>query len=299
MGGVELRQLVYFDAIVRFGGFTRAAQNLHVAQPAISSQIRKLERELGVQLLVRSPRGVAVTEAGARVLEHARAALSCLDDLVTTATEHRGVEHGSVRIGATPLTGRVQLPRVLADYRDRYPGVRLTLRSGLAVGLIEQLVAGDLDLVVAPEHDYPDNSITLRRLAREKLVLITPTDWEGGPTSSEEILDEQFVCLPADSGLRQLLDATCARFGREPHIVFETHSPASIREMVSNGLGVALVAESVAMEPGPPVGVHHIHGLPEHPPICAYSPTAPANPAAARFTAELVAHPVSPPRATE
>lgn len=291
MGAVELRQLVYFDAIVRYGGFTRAAQNLHVAQPAISSQIRKLEHELGVQLLVRSPRGVVVTEAGAQLLEHARAALSCVADLTTTAAEHRGVDYGSVRIGATPLTGGVELSRALADYRGRYPNVRLTLRSGLAAELIEALVQGELDLVVAPEHDFPDSAITLRRLSREKLVMIAPVHWDARPGALADILDEQFICLPANSGLRRLLDTAFSAFDREPSIVFETHSPVSIREMVSNGVGIALVAESIATAPGHPVSVFHLDGLPAHPPICAYSPVTPTNPAAARFTAELVTQP--------
>lgn len=293
MAVVELRQLVYFDAIVRFGGFTSAARNLHVAQPAISAQIRKLERELGVQLLVRSPRGVELTEPGTLLLEHARAALSGVDDMITTAARYRTPGRGRIRIGATPLTGPVDLSRALTDFRGRHPRVRLTLRSGLAVELIESLTRGDLDLVVAPEHDVADDSITLHRLAPERLVLITPPAWEQSIGSIGDVLDEPFICLPPHSGLRHLLDTAFAGFDREPGIVFETHSPDSIREMVSNGLGIALLAETIACRPGPDVRVHRVVGLPEHPPICAYRPTVTKNPAAASFTAELVSQSVT------
>jgi len=150
---VELRQLAYFDAVVRHGSFTKAAQRLHVAQPAVSAQIRRLEAELGVTLLERTTRRVALTQAGELFLARARLALAQLEGARADLAELSAVLRGQVRIGATQVLGSLDLPAALAQFRRRYPGVSLALHSGLIAKLLGLLEAGDVDLVVGPVHD--------------------------------------------------------------------------------------------------------------------------------------------------
>jgi LysR family transcriptional activator of glutamate synthase operon len=267
---VELRQLVYLDAVVRHGSFTKAAQRLHVAQPAVSAQIKRLEAELGVTLLERTTRRVALTHAGELFLARARQVLDQLDGARADLAELSAVRRGRVRIGATQVVGSMDLPAALAQFRRRYPGVSLALHSGLIAKLLGLLDAGDVDLIVGPVHDDMPAAYHARPLVAEDLVLVTAPGHrlaaQRGPVLAAAC-DEPFVCLAADSRLHEILTGAAVAEGFVPRIEFETYSPASIRELVAAGLGVALLARSAAERPGPAVGVCELARPPEHPPI--------------------------------
>ena len=283
---VELRHLVSFEAVARCGGFTRAAQDLHIAQPAVSGHIKRLERELGVQLLHRS-RGAQLSAAGEVLLPFVREALADLEEGRRQVRAFRAVQSGHVAIGATPVTGGLDLVQLLAGFRNRYPGVSVALRVGLIAPLLQDLRAGTLDVVIGPLEQDVDG---LRRyeLVPEHLVLITAPGDRRRVRSLRDVADDPFICLPADSGLRRLLDDGAAAAGAAVTVSFETHSPGSIRELVSAGLGSALVAASAVAGPGPQVRVHELPGLPPHSPICAMSAIN-VDPPVARFLEDVVA----------
>lgn len=269
MKNLELRQLVYFDAIVRYGGFTRAAQSLHVSQPAISAQLRQLERSLGATLLHRSTRRVTLTPAGEQFLIRTRSILQQLEAARSEMQAHSSVMTGQVRIGATQVLGSLPLARLMSGFRARFPEVTLALRSGLVDTLLGQLDRGDLDVVIGPRHGA-DPRFRSVRLATESLVLITPPDFGREITDLRQVSDRPFVCLRSGSGLYAILTSYAEERGIGLRVEFETHSPNSIRELVSAGMGVALVAQSSALEPGYPVQVHELDEAPPHPPICAF-----------------------------
>ena len=290
---MELRQLAYFDAVARHGSFTKAAQRLHVAQPAVSAQIRRLEAELGTTLLERTTRRVALTHAGELFLARARHVLAELDAARADLGELSAVLRGRVRIGATQVVGSLDLPAALAQFRRRYSGVSLALHSGLIAKLLGLLDAGDVDLLVGPVHDDLSAALHARPLVAEDLVLVTAPGHrlaaQRGP-SLAEARDEQFVCLAADSRLHEILTAAAAAEGFVPRIEFETYSPASIRELVAAGLGVALLARSAVQQPGPAIGVCELARPPEHPPIgLIRSRARPLLPAARAFWNHLAA----------
>jgi LysR family transcriptional activator of glutamate synthase operon len=145
-----------------------------------------------------------------------------------------------------------------------------TLRSGLISQLLAALDAGDVDLVLGPIHADLPSQYAAHPLVAEQLVFITPP---GHRLARErrlkvsDLRDEPFVCLPRGSGLRAILAAAAAAEGFEPRVPFETASPTSIRELVSAGLGVALLARSAALAPRPPVNIHALDPAPAHPPI--------------------------------
>lgn len=267
---VELRQLVYFQAVVRSGGFTRAAEQLHVAQSAVSAQIRQLETELGVTLLARTTRRVALTHAGELFLARTRRVLDELDAARGDLADLAAVLRGRVTLGATQVLGSLDLPAALARFSARYPGVTLALRSGLIAPLLTALDAGTVDLVVGPVHADLPHEYATQQLVDEQLVFVTARGHrlEGQPrVGLTDLRDEPFVCLPPGSGLRAILDAAAADAGFQPSVRFETSSPGSIRELVSAGLGVALLAASAARSPGAPVDVHEVQPPRPHPPI--------------------------------
>jgi DNA-binding transcriptional LysR family regulator len=267
---VELRQLAYFEAVARTGGFTRAAEQLHVAQSAVSAQIRALEAELGVPLFARTTRRVALTHAGELFLARARSALAELDDARVELTDLAAVLRGRVSLGATAVMGPFDLPVALASFYARFPGVTLSLRSGLIAGLLAALDASDVDLVVGPMHADLPSRFSARRIADEDVVLVLPP---GHPLARQkepslaDVRDEAFACLPPGSGLRAILDDATRAAGFEPTVQFETDGPDSIRALVAAGLGVALLARSSTERDGPPVAVRALQPAPVHPPI--------------------------------
>lgn len=291
---MELRQLVYFEAVVRCGGFTRAGEELRIAQPAISAQIRQLEAELGTPLLRRTTRQVSLTEAGELFLARTRTVLAELDRARAELDELGEVLRGRIRIGATPVLGAIDLPGEMAAFHRAYPKVALSLRTGLVAELRDCLDADELDLVLGPV-DSGLEGYVIRTLAEERLVLITAPVPEGRTapsiTTLVEVSEEPFVCLPRGSGLHGMLRAAASDEGFAPRIAFEASNPASVRELVSAGLGVALLAESSARAPGPPVDVHRLERAPRHPPICALRPAdRPPTPVLRAFLAQLAAN---------
>jgi DNA-binding transcriptional LysR family regulator len=181
----------------------------------------------------------------------------------------------------------------LAQFRRRYPGVSLALHSGLIAKLLGLLDAGDVDLVVGPVHDDLPATFHARPLVAENLVLVTAP---GHPLAAQRrpvlaaARDEPFVCLAADSRLHAILTGAAAADGFVPRIEFETYGPASIRELVAAGLGVALLARSAAEGPGPAVGMCELARPPEHPPIgLIRSRARPLPPAARAFWDHLAA----------
>src|SRR5262245_45034606 len=135
---MELRQLRYLESVARHRSFTRAGRELHVGQSALSQQVSQLERELGVRLLRRSTRRVAVTEAGELVLARARRALAEIDGARADLDALRGLLRGTVRIGGFPPVGYVQSAALIAAFTRAHPGVTIAVRDGPAFALVEQ-----------------------------------------------------------------------------------------------------------------------------------------------------------------
>lgn len=292
---MELRQLVYFEAVVRHGGFSSASQQLHVAQPAISAQVRRLEDELGTPLLLRSTRRVALTAAGEMFLPRVRTVLAHLELARAELGELAAVLRGKVRIGATPVLGPLDLPAALARFRRCHPGVALSLRTGLIAELCSALDRGELDLVLGPLHEDLTGGHAVRHLGEENVVLVTPPGYRfgGRPIGRRHAVDlalardEPFACLPRGAGLHAILTAAATRAGFVPRIEFEASMPASVRELVAAGLGVALLAESAVTSAGPAVDVYRLRDAPRHPPIGCILPRGSVNAAAHAFLEQL------------
>ena len=282
---MELRQLVYFEAVVRHGGFTHAADALRIAQPAVSAQLAKLERELGTPLLHRTTRRVRLTDAGELVLARARRILAEVEGVREDAASLTGGTGGRVRIGTIQALEPFDLAGALAGFRLARPGVTLQLRTGRTAELAAALSAAEIDLAIAPLVHGLDGRIAADTLFDDELVLITPPGHPAAGRGALPVADlagDPFVCLSARSGLRRLLDAEAARAGVRVEVCFECSGPHQIRDLVAHGLGVALLARSVAegMRAGPAVSVHPVAPEPirrpvgllrhrDHPPVAA------------------------------
>src|SRR5438445_13894029 len=171
MTSMELQQLRYFVAVAETRKFTTAARDLHVAQPSVSKQIRKLETELGAVLLERGRAGVALTDAGAILLPWARRVLADLDGARSEVAGLATLERGRLSVGATPSLSTVLLPRVPAAFHSEHPGVTLTVVEAGSRDLVDHLASGDLDLALVILPVPREALFETTPLLKEELVL--------------------------------------------------------------------------------------------------------------------------------
>ncbi|WP_426247340.1 LysR family transcriptional regulator [Nocardioides sp. LHG3406-4] len=286
---MELRTLAYAEAVARLGGFTRAARELHVAQPAVSTQIAQLERELGVRLFVRTPRGVTTTEAGELLVARARRILTEAAAVHADIDALRGLVTGRLNIGATPLLGGVDLAGALAAFRRAHPHVVVRTHTDLVDPLLVALDSAQLDVVLGPVEDPGAARHQVDVLAEESVVLACPPGLSPPPRDLAEASSHEFVCLPATSGLRRILDRAAHEANVTLAVTTEVATTSQIREFVAAGLGVALLAASAARGPGPEIRVIELDPPVPHPPFAALRPTGRSSPAADAFVALLLA----------
>jgi DNA-binding transcriptional LysR family regulator len=243
---MDLRQLSYFVAVAEEGQFTRAATRVLVAQPAVSAQIRRLERELGEPLFHRDPRAVRLTEAGAALLPHARAAIAAAERGRDTIASLRGVLHGRLRIGvAGPVDHR--LAETLGDFHRTHPAIEITLSSEHNEPLLEALVNGDIDAGVVGVVQPLPPQVRFRVVAVEPLVLGVRRGHQLSRRKTitlEALRDQPMITLVHGSGLRTVLENACGDAGFSPRISAETGELSSLVELTAEGLGVAVVPRS-------------------------------------------------------
>jgi DNA-binding transcriptional LysR family regulator len=252
---MDIRQLRYLEAVARHRHVTRAASELHVAQSALSHQVRQLERELGVELLRRTTRSVEPTEAGALVAARARAVLAQTDALRSEIDELRGLVRGRLTVGAMLFGGDLDIPAILAGFTESFPHVEIGIREGTANRMLAMLRDGSLDLTFALEAEPPDGVDRLE-LSSEELTAVTSVDHalagrRALPLSS--LAEHPLIAFAPGSSTRQLLDAALAGAGVEPRVAVEASDLTLIRSLAARGLGVAVLPRSFVELPGPSV----------------------------------------------
>ena len=246
---MELRQLRYLDAVARHRSFTHAALDLHIAQSALSQQVRRLERELGVELLRRTTRRVEVTEAGELVLARARRALAEVDGIRADLDALQGLARGTLRLGGVPPVGPVHPAALIADFSRAHSGVAITVREDVAFTLLAQLRNRCLDLVMALVDPDDLDGLEGVRLLEEELVVIAPLDHplaRAKRVRAERLTGEALVSYGVGSTLRDELLALVPG-GR---VVAEANDLETVRELTARGLGVTLMPRSVVASHG-------------------------------------------------
>lgn len=246
---MELRQLRAFVHVTHTGSFTRAADELHLTQSAVSTAVGKLEAELGFELLRRTSRGVELTEAGEAVFERAREIVAGADAIRSDLAALRGLLEGTVVLGTMLPPGPIDLPGLLASFHDAHPGVTVRVREGSAPDILAGLRRDELDVAFTGiEAEALDEGLEGERMLGEELLLITPPGRE--PLALAELSGVPFIGYRRGSALRATIDGALPS---TPDIVFETDELISVRELVARGLGVSIVPRSTVEGDGPPV----------------------------------------------
>ena len=258
---MELHQLEYFVAVAEEASFTRAASRVHVAQPGVSAQVRRLESELGQQLLDRSGRSVRLTEVGSAVLPFARAALDAVANARLAVDDLAGLVRGQVTVGMVSGCALPVLAELLAGFHDRHPGVAIALVEDNSDRLVERLRDGRLDLALIGWAEQTPADIDSVVLVDEELVAAVAPDHPlagsdadagagAGTVTIRQLRDLPLVSLPRGTGVRAALDAACAAAGFTPRIVFEASALPMVVELAGRGLGLAVVPVSIPNGPG-------------------------------------------------
>lgn len=240
---MELRQLEYFVAVAEEANFTRAAAKVHVAQPGVSAQIRRLERELGQELLDRTGRSVRLTEVGAAVLPYARAALAAVAGARLAVDELAGLLRGHVAVG-TVTSHNVDLPGLLAGFHDDHPAVEITLTEANSDALLDELRTGRLDAAIVSIGRHVPAGVEIQVITDQPIVAAVGHDHELAvhkAISLDTLRGRPLISLPRGTGLRARLDEACAAAGFTPHIAFEASDPEVLAQLAAHGLGAAIL----------------------------------------------------------
>src|SRR5580698_8208711 len=241
MINVTLRQLRYFDALVRHGHFGRAAQACSISQPALSMQIKELEDALGGVLLERNARQVALTRFGEELVERIRDILRSVDELGDFARAAQDQLAGRLRIGMIPTIAPYLLPKVIENLARLHPEIDVHVRETLTPKLIREVAEGRLDTaIVALPVSEP--SLTEIALFRENFLLVRPGELKDTPVPSRESLREmKLLLLEEGHCFRDQALSFCNI--QAPREVLDASSLSTLVQMVGAGIGVTLIPE--------------------------------------------------------
>lgn len=253
---MELTPLRYFRAIAAHGHMTKAARALGVTQPTLSAMLKKLEAEVGADLLHRTGRGVELTDAGRVFLAHAEDAVRRADAGLAAVRQLMGLETGSIRVGGGPTATTYLLPPVVSAVRKKHPGLRFYVREAGSNAVSAAVRTGELDLgiVTLPLSPVDAPDLLVIPLVEDEFRLIVPpggkhrlaAEGRAGKGFRWKDLDgESVVAFEAGAAVREMIDSAAAAAPGGPitlRVVMELRSIESIKQMVRAGIGVGFVS---------------------------------------------------------
>ncbi len=249
---MDLKQLEYFVRVAELGSFTRAAQALNIAQPALSRQVRLLEVELRQNLLVRNGRGATPTQAGQLLLEHGRGILHQVERAREELGRVRSGLSGRVALGLPPSVARMLTVPLTRAFRQRMPEAQLSISEGLSTAMQENLQNGRLDIAVL----YNPNQvpgIEHTPLVQEELLLVQPRppglqeDPPPPPISLQEVATLPLVIPTRPNAIRMHVESEMAAIGCRPQIALEIDGVSAILDLVADGAGYAILSRNAVM----------------------------------------------------
>jgi DNA-binding transcriptional LysR family regulator len=248
---MELRQLQYALQIAVERNFSRAAEKLHIAQPSLSQQLSKLEKEIGVLLFQRTTNSVEVTHAGVLFMEKAQKILDMVEQLKREMEDISQMRKGRLVVGSLPITGAHLLPLVLPVFQSRYPEIDVVLIEETSSSLEQLTINGqaDISLLSLP---LADEALAYEPVVEEQIMLAIPQQHPLArqetkqPVRLETLQDEPFIALKKGQGFRQITIDLCQSAGFTPQIVFESSNIETVQSLVAAGMGIAFVPNMVS-----------------------------------------------------
>jgi len=238
--------LALFHAVAMEGSVSRAATRLRISQPAVSKQVRELERALGTELLERLPRGVRLTAAGDLLVSYTRRLFPLAAEAEAAMRELQGLQRGALRIGASMTIGVYLLPQLLAEMKRRWPRLELTTRIDNTASIQKALVEHELDLGMTEGPGGWEDDLDSRRFRRDELTAIVSSTHplaqrDGAAVSVQRFLRFPWIAREPGSGTRATIDVALAELGVQAAPTWVFNNPEAIKRAVLAGCGVAIV----------------------------------------------------------
>ena len=244
---MDLRQLRYFSAVVTLGSFSRAAEQLHVAQSAISRQIQSLEEEIGVDLLRRKPK-LQATEAGLLLLERATGIIREFRSLRDDVRQYAELPKGLLRVGMVPFSGQPFMPKAIANFVRDYPQVRVQVQTAMS-GVLAGWLRDDVIDVAAMHSPWVGVELACETLVYSEMVVVLPPEpcFGSVPTSRATYSLDEVAAIPLILATKQnpqriLLEGAMMSRGLTINVIMEADNLGTILSLVQEGVGCTIVA---------------------------------------------------------
>lgn len=243
------RRLQVFHTVARLLSFTKAAETLHMTQPAVTFQVRQLEEYFNTRLFDRTHNRISLTEAGERVYEYADQIFDLYAQMENAVREMTGEVSGSLTIGASTTIAEYMLPALLGDFRARYPDVTIHLKVSNTDGIVSMVENNTIDLGVV-EAPVSNKNLVVDECRRDQLVAILPP---GHPKAKvdqiklEELMEYPYICREEGSGTREVIAEYLQRTNPGQavlNVVMELGSPEAVKGAVEAGMGISVVSRA-------------------------------------------------------
>ncbi|VBB07653.1 transcription regulator hth lysr [Lucifera butyrica] len=247
---MELRQLEYFRLAGRLGNMTRAAEQMHVAQPSVTVAIRKLEEELGIQLFERRRKQFILTPEGTVFLARTEDVLRRLEAAVQEMQDYRELQKGSIRLGVPPMIGFFLFPDIFSGFKKRYPQIDLFIIEEGSLSIEHLLEKGELDLGIII-FSQPSPVLTTIPLRKGEILLCLPPDHplcqlERVPFC--QVADYPVILLKENAYHRQLILEEFEKHAINPHVVLSSSQIETIKALVAKGSGISFLLDEIARQ---------------------------------------------------
>jgi DNA-binding transcriptional LysR family regulator len=248
---MELRQIEYFCMVGKLNSFTRAAEQLHIAQPSITQAVQKLEQELNIQLFDRSKKKIVLTDEGQAFLVRMEKVLDDFQQAVEELKDFRNLRKGTIKLGIPPMIVGYLFPDIFSSFRDAYPDLQLVASEETSsLEAAAKLEKDELDLAIII---LPVNSTTLDTLVitQEQLVLCMHPEHhlrQQQIVSFDQLKNEKFILLKEGSYQHQIVISRCLRHNFMPNTIFSSNQIRTIKALIAKGAGISLLMEMVVQD---------------------------------------------------
>lgn len=260
---METRHLKHFVTVARNESFTQAAQELHIAQPALSISIKKFEQQLGVVLFKRDERKVTLTHEGSVLLEHATRILQQIEDAQLAMDELKGLVKGEVRLGAPSMMGSYFFPEIVMAFKNHFPNLKMTVIEAGTQSIRKMLLSGELDIGVILNHDLPPD-LEVDPLLSSQMVAVVGKEHEMAQRKQiefKEFFEHELVMFKPGYFHREFIDKVCKEHKLSANFSFETNLLPMILSIVKHEYAITALLELVTdNEP-------EVKAIPFHPPV--------------------------------
>lgn len=240
-----IRQMRYFDALAKTLNFRKAAELVHISQPALSAQIMEMEAQAGAPLFERSQRAVLMTPLGRQLYSGILTILQKLSELEDIAAQSKGIMQSNLRLGVIPTVAPYLVPVLIPQLREEHPTFRLQLRESMTATLIEELLAGELDaaIVALP---VEDDRLIGQKLFEDRFLVATASNDQtvlASPMTQAEVALDRLLLLEEGHCMREQALAVCGLGASRQMVKYGATSLTTLLQMVSHGMGLTLIPE--------------------------------------------------------